>query len=48
MERYCAAHPGTFCFSRPIYTDHTARPSEIEFGLLTTERKLWVEVFANP
>ncbi|MBS1874010.1 MAG: hypothetical protein JSU00_12415 [Acidobacteria bacterium] len=22
MERYCAANPGTFCFTRPFYKDH--------------------------
>jgi hypothetical protein len=34
MERYCARHAGTFCFARPIYTDDTARPAELEFGVL--------------
>jgi hypothetical protein len=32
LERYCAQHAGTFFFSRPIYTDATARPAFIEFG----------------
>ncbi|HEX8831883.1 MAG TPA: hypothetical protein VF705_11995, partial [Longimicrobium sp.] len=26
MERYAAAHPGTFVFSRPLYGDHTWVP----------------------
>jgi len=47
MERYCAAHPGTFCFSRPLYTDEGARPAEIEFGVLRSDGTLWVEVFDN-
>jgi hypothetical protein len=47
MERYCAAHPGTFCFSRPIYSDETARPAQLEFGVLRVERTFWIEIFAN-
>lgn len=47
MERYCAAHAGTFFFSRLIYADNSARPSEIEFGIVRSDTKLWVEVFKN-
>lgn len=47
MERYCAAHEGTFLFSRPLYDDATARPAAIELGLLRRDLTLWVEVFAN-
>lgn len=47
MERYCAEHEGTFFFSRLIYGDATARPVEIEFGILRPDRTLWVEVFEN-
>ena len=47
MERYCAEQPGTFCFSRPIYTDGSSIPRWLEFGLLRTDRTLWVEVFDN-
>jgi len=47
MERYCANHPGTFFFSRLIYADQTARPAEIEFGILMPDGTLWVEVFDN-
>jgi len=47
MERYCAAQPGTFCFSRPLYSDPTWIPFAIEYGLLTREGKLWVEKFEN-
>jgi len=47
MENYCATHPGTFCFSRPLYNDQSAKPAFIEFGLLKTDRKLWIEFFDN-
>jgi hypothetical protein len=48
MERYCAENDRTFFFSRLIYCDETARPSEIEFGILLPNGTLWVEVFDNP
>ena len=47
MERYCADHEGTFFFSRLIYADATARPAEIEFGILMPDRTLWLDVFDN-
>jgi hypothetical protein len=47
MERYCAEHAGTFFFSRLIYADTTARPREIEFGILKSGGTLWVDVFDN-
>jgi len=47
MERYVAEHEGTFFFSRPIYADTTARPAELEFGILMPEGRMWVELFAN-
>jgi hypothetical protein len=47
MERYVAEHDGTFFFSRPIYSDATARPELIEFGILRPDVTLWVEVFDN-
>lgn len=47
MERYCAANPGLFCFSRPIYADATARPVELEFGVLRPDRTYWIELFDN-
>ncbi len=34
MERFCATNPGTFCFSRPLYFDQTAKPAFVEFGVL--------------
>lgn len=47
MERYCAIFPGTFCFSRPLYTDNSWFPYKLEFGLLKEEGNLWVESFLN-
>ncbi|RIK76222.1 hypothetical protein DCC62_11795 [candidate division KSB1 bacterium] len=47
MEKYCAQHPGTFCFNHPLYRDHSARPAFLEFGLLKNTKELWVERFDN-
>lgn len=47
MERYCQEHPGTFCFSRPVYRDTSSVPRWLEFGLLKDDETLWVEVFDN-
>jgi hypothetical protein len=47
MEDYCAANTGTFCFSRPIYCDETAKPTFVEFGILKNDGELWVERFDN-
>ncbi|MBI1744427.1 hypothetical protein HYR54_15360 [Candidatus Acetothermia bacterium] len=47
MERYCAEHLGTFCFSRAIYSDRSWRPSQLEYGLLKKDGTLWVERFDN-
>lgn len=47
MEKYCATKPRTFCFSRPIYRDESARPTFLEFGVLKERRDLWVECFDN-
>ena len=47
MEKYCVSNPGTFCFSRPIYSDQTARPTFVEFGVLKENRELWLECFDN-
>jgi hypothetical protein len=47
MEQYCKSNPGTFCFSCPIYFDQTAKPAFVEFGILKTDRKLWIECFDN-
>ena len=47
METYCSERSGTFCFSRPIYTDGSRIPRWLEFGVLRTDQTLWVEVFDN-
>jgi len=47
METYCQEHPGTFCFSRPIYIDGSGVPRWLEFGILKDDVKLWVEMFDN-
>jgi hypothetical protein len=47
MERYCCEQEGTFCFSRPIYTDESNVPRWLEFGVLKSDETLWVEVFDN-
>jgi hypothetical protein len=47
MERFAATHPGTFVFARPVYTDDSWTPSELDYGVLLPEKRLWVERFAN-
>lgn len=47
MEKYVAGHEGTFLFSRPIYSDTSARPSELEYGILRRDLTFWAEVFRN-
>lgn len=47
MERYCAAHPDTYCFSRPIYSGLSAHPYAVEFGVLRHDGSLWVNLFPN-
>lgn len=47
MERFVAKHTGTFFFSRPLYEDFTARPAEIEFGILRPDMTFWVALFDN-
>jgi len=47
MEQYCCLRPRTLCFSRPLYVDETARPAQVEFGVLKENRELWVECFDN-
>ena len=44
MEHYCA---GVLCWSRPIYTDDSAMPLQIEFGVYRADGTLWVETFEN-
>ncbi len=47
MERRLARSPGTYFFSRPIYSGCTDHPFQIEFGMQDAEQGLWVELFPN-
>lgn len=47
MKKYCCDHPGTFCFTRLIYTSKTWRPSAIEHGLFKADGTIWVRTFKN-
>lgn len=47
MEKYCVVNPNTFCFARPLYIDGTARPTFLDFGVLTAAGRLWIERFDN-
>lgn len=47
MEKACVAHQGIFCFSRPIYTDDTWVPSELEYGVFHAPDNLEFRTFPN-
>lgn len=47
MEIYCATHSGVLCWSRPVYSDESAMPLQLEFGILKEDSELWVETFDN-
>lgn len=50
MERYAVAHPGTFCFIRPIYTNASWTPSQLEYGIIKLPPDafgMWVNLFPN-
>lgn len=51
LESYCSRNPGTFCFIRPLYSDKSWIPAELEYGILKTnsrgEHELLVEQFRN-
>lgn len=47
MEKYCAGNAGVLCWSRPVYSDGSAMPLQIEFGVLKRDGELWVETFDN-
>ncbi len=47
MQRYCSSVPGTFCFTRLIYTSRSWCPSVIEHGLLQRSGQFWVRRFRN-
>ncbi|HNO79720.1 MAG TPA: hypothetical protein PKN33_16865 [Phycisphaerae bacterium] len=47
MERYIAAHIGTFVYHRAMYNDETWIPDKLEYGLLVDGNAWWVETFDN-
>ncbi len=47
MERFVAAHPGTFVFSHPLYTDLLFCPAELEFGFCDQHLNFSVKTFPN-
>lgn len=47
MKKHCLEHPGTFCFSRPIYTTRSWCPAAVEHGLLKPDGTFWVHSFRN-
>ncbi|MCK5827174.1 hypothetical protein KAH43_01515, partial [Candidatus Bipolaricaulota bacterium] len=47
MKKYCRDYPGTFCFTRLIYTSRSWRPATIEHGLLKDDGTFWVRTFKN-
>lgn len=47
MEKFCAANPGTFCFSRPLYRDPSSCPAQVEFGVLRPTGDWWIQVLEN-
>jgi hypothetical protein len=47
MESFCATHPDTFLFVRPIYGDCSIRPYILEYGILLPDLTLWIEQFNN-
>jgi hypothetical protein len=47
MEKFCFRNPGAFCFSRPLYSDGSAKPRWLEYGILKPDGTLWIEIFDN-
>jgi hypothetical protein len=47
MENYLINNEGLFCFSRPIYFDFYNRPYLLEYGYITKNFVLNIEVFEN-
>lgn len=47
MERYLAQNPGVFYFVRPLYSDLTWIPDQIDFGIFTKEKGLLLNRFDN-
>lgn len=47
MERYLADHPATFFYHRPIYSDDTWVPAELELAILCPNDEWWIRRFSN-
>lgn len=47
MERFVAANPGTFVFSRPIYNDLSFCPYMLEYGYCDMNLNFFVKQFPN-
>ncbi|HEY4249705.1 MAG TPA: hypothetical protein VGM87_00810 [Roseomonas sp.] len=47
LERYCATHAETFCFSRLLYDNQDWVPNAVEYGVLKGARQFQVERFTN-
>jgi len=47
METECVNRPGTFCFSRPVYSDLTWVPSELEYGVVQAPDQMNIRRFPN-
>jgi len=47
MENFITANPGTLVFSRPIYTDLTICPHQLEYGYFDEKLNLIAAVFPN-
>ena len=47
MEQHLQKNEGLFCFSRPIYFDFYNRPYLIEYGYITKDFQMIMEVFEN-
>jgi len=47
MEKFVAANPGSFVFSRPLYTDLSFCPTGLEYGYCTTSLDFVVKQFPN-
>lgn len=47
MERYIQQNEGVFYFVRPIYSDLTWMPDQIDIGIFTKEKGLLLNRFDN-
>lgn len=47
MQQHCRQEPGTFCFSRLIYTSRSWAPTLIEHGLLRQDATFWIHQWYN-